>query len=428
MHTIILSLIIFGCMSHAKAISLFDLIGVNTLEEFCNMISKPNCTCENITIPDKVTGIAYDLCALVEGTATTPILPTLTTLSNVPKCTSGLNWTWIDWFQIVMTILASIIGILGNTLVIIVYYFIMTTRSNHDILILMLAINDLIFAIIQIVLIVPTTYTKHWVFGVSMCKILYSAISMGANVAIGIILIIAIERYKGICNPFCKGLSSHKISTLLSVNFILSLITVAPRLIILNVKNCMCTEQWPHQRQDSLIYSCTTFVAYCLIPLVSISALYWKCIGTLNRSAKQQLQAVSSVRDVARGRSLQANRRVMKILIYLLAAFIGLTLPNKVKWVVFDAVDAARQSATFQRAFSIVGNITYPFHVAINPIIYSCVDQKFRSRVKELFILKMFKKQKDYGASAESFEMTAPNARGSVDTIVADLRSLNTMR
>ena len=102
---------------------------------------------------------------------------------------------------------AVILSVVGNTLVIGVAVNQGNNGSNFKRSVALLAFCDLMFATLQLIYMLPRFWTPYWVYGLMMCKVLNSAEIMGANLSVGMILIITVERYFGIVQPLKRGIT-----------------------------------------------------------------------------------------------------------------------------------------------------------------------------------------------------------------------------
>jgi len=121
-----------------------------------------------------------------------------------------------------------------------------------------------------------------------------------------------------------------------------------------------------------------------ILPLLVISFFYYKIVSFLHQQWKQTEGVFTNDKQPAMNR-IQGFRRVAKILMAILVAYVVLVLPNRIVWVVLDSVGTSSMSITTYRILKYFGLFPYMFHVAINPIIYSVIDRKFRGEVKEIF-------------------------------------------
>ena len=85
--------------------------------------------------------------------------------------------------------------------------------------------------------------------------------------------------------------------------------------------------------------------------------------------------------DTNKAATLRANKKMMRLVIIVMIAFVLLVGPNRITWIVYDTVDITKlneKTVTFLKYFA-----TYPymFHVSINPLVYSIVDPNFRKQL-----------------------------------------------
>jgi len=148
----------------------------------------------------------------------------------------------------------------------------------------------------------------------------------------------------------------------------------------------ICQEKWPNQ-YSSLIYTYVLLGFYFIVPISIITYLYLECIKALKEFSKNGVKGnIENPQEVQRKQEQnQKNKRIMIILISILVSFVVLILPNRLVWVVFSHVqDMTKLSKTAFLALKYIAMLPYPFHVAINPIIYCLCDRQFRKDVAEM--------------------------------------------
>lgn len=347
-------------------------IGVDTtLEEFCLAIKMANCTCEHLPP-------SFPFCRDDKNASKLEIHDNLIiqTEHAYDKVSERIRAT--------ITTIASILGIIGNSLIIAVSGKRGYSIGRCKLLIVVLALCDLIFAIFQLMIIIPLFWTLEWLYGVAMCKILISGNTLGSLLAIGIILIIAIERYVGITLPFSYGLSRRVRYLLIIINCILGIAVITPYALVLTVtQDGICQEQW--SSKPSLFYKWLLLILYFVCPATVISILYFRIIRTLYIHVQDNadLNANDYQNQVKR---LKDNKRVMIIFICVLLAFLLLVLPNQLVWVIFEHLrheygNLSRLSIAAYKILKYVALIPYPFHVCCNPLIYALIDGNLRKEL-----------------------------------------------
>ena len=352
----------------------FDDISNLTLEQFCQQynISFVVCTCQFLS----------DICSLLNNSNSSSSKESV--VVHVNTCDDELSLT-------IVILVSSSVGIFGNLLVIIVTYsnWKKTTSWCHK-LIGALALCDFTFAVLDFAQTVPNVWACGGTFyGEIMCKMFAFTINAVATVGLGFILIVAVERYIGICFPFTRGLSPKAIVLMIFVNFGFSLLINVP-LVVVTEKNefLKCFESWSNENFPK-IYSWFMLIFSFLLPVMAISLMYSKIIYTIRKSQRDILSAsvggVENKRFVKRNKE---NQRIMFILISVLVAFVLLVSPDKFIWALKDQGLLKNVSRQAKQLLNLCTRIPLSLHGAINPIIYSVVDKRFRGSLR-LLVLKL---------------------------------------
>ena len=333
---------------------------VKTIQDVCAIfqIAPVNCSCELFTINGS--NAFPNLCELQKH-LNKPI-QTLRYSAELSRAYAGI------------TVIASIVGIIGNVAVVLVAFRKRRNLPKCQRVISHLALSDLLFAVVQLFVAITCFWTNKWLYGIFMCKMLRGGMVLGGLLTIGFILLIAVERYFGIVRPLEKGLSSSNINLCVAGNIIAAVATIIPLLVVLDVKEMgRCGERWPNPNRDSDIYTMFLLIFYFVIPVAIIFLLYIRIMINLNKNKTQKV--ISN--EVDKRKRLKDNRRAIYILIAVLVAFVVCILPNRIVWVYLDAVDY-KVDKTLYMVLAYIGLVTFPIHVAVNPIIYSVVDRRWR--------------------------------------------------
>lgn len=326
-----------------------------TLRQFCELLEIPEdgCTCENYA----------ELCP-------EPIIEY--------NCSTST-----DFVLGVIKVAIAFLGLVGNGIVLLVTFYNQRDIGQYRKLVAYLALCDFIFSILEILTSVPLLWTCKWIYGPLMCKIFSSSITFGGILPLGIIVIIAIERYFGIIKPFEKKKFLSKIWMLIVANVVICFIFIIPLLLTLQVDNAaMCTTDWGEYTFASKAYNWFILVATFILPILAISLMYYKIIQFLYSHMASADNV--SCNEQQRNNRLQVNKRVVKILVAVLVAYFVLVLPNRLGWLILDNVKDMHDDDYHILKFFIL--LPYHFHVAINPIIYSAIDKQFKRDLISLFI------------------------------------------
>ena len=126
------------------------------------------------------------------------------------------------------------------------------------------------------------------------------------------------------------------------------------------------------------------FTLYAALPIILMTIIYCTVFMTL----KHRLRVLSGEHNAAaRLRRVRQNRHTMLLLVTVLAAYVVFTVPDKVRWLL-PTIWQVERNPKQERLFESICLITeamYPFHVAVNPFIYTACDRNFRARVGEIF-------------------------------------------
>ena len=451
----------FGYTLNYKASKSATFLVSVIINQFCVYLnlSDKDCICESFKVKHEER--AYGLCVAVSTETTMSGLQGICDVFQIPKencrCEmfrlGGDDQTYKSvchlveslpvvktkmWFTVYSQIYAgiaavsSVIGIAGNVLVIIIALRYKTDLPTCKMLIAHLATCDFIFAILQLIIAVPKFWTNKWLYGVFCCKLLFSSELLGISLSVGIILLISIERFIGIVNPFHGGLPEIVVVVILMVNVVIGAAAVTPMLIYSKIDDKgICLLKWPNGNSDSKLYNVIIVTMYFVIPVIIVSVLYGLIIRTLRRTATfENNRAIADPR--MRLKRLYENRRTVCKLIAVVIAFVLFVLPSHVvklyfNWLGWAGENGPKRSLHIDSYFILhfVASIPYPLHVAINPIIYSLIDAKWRKDVMHL-ILNIPNKTRSYSTTMISgVHMRRSSSCGPVfDGSMDDLRRI----
>ncbi|XP_066914793.1 QRFP-like peptide receptor [Clytia hemisphaerica] len=279
----------------------------------------------------------------------------------------------------IVAVVSASLGVLGNTAVIIVAIR-REYNTMSNLLIAELATSDLLSAIIQLLMTIPLFWTNKWLFPGFMCKVMKSSRVLSGLLSVGFILMIACVRYQGlVTNPCCKT-KKKKVHFFSIVNILMGICSIVPIILVQDMDPDLqkCWEYWPNGATDSLIYNIYLTVIYFVIPSIVVSVLYTKLAYKLSTAATNSYafrgnQILFTRRDAE-------NKKGAKLVIVIFVAFNICVLPNRIALIYLDAVDYKVSESAFV-ILTYLATIPFPLHVALNPIIYSIMDKKWRQEI-----------------------------------------------
>ena len=274
------------------------------------------------------------------------------------------------------------VGFIGNLAVVVVAIR-RETLSRSNLLIAELAGSDLFFSITQLVMTIPLFWTNKWIYPSYMCKVLTSGQMLSGMYSIGFILLIAVIRYQGLIRTPSLVLSKGFIHGLTIANIGIGVMSVVPMFVVTDLHPELekCWQYWPNEWIDSLIYQIYITVIYLVLPGLVIIILYSKVAYHLSKESKNNY-AIRCSQMVYERRSAQ-NKKGTRIVMAIFIAFVVCILPNRAVLVYFEAVDY-NVSKTVFIVLSYVALVPYHFHLAANPIIYSILDPKWRTDIRNI--------------------------------------------
>ncbi|XP_065663834.1 putative neuropeptide Y receptor type 6 [Hydra vulgaris] len=331
-----------------------------TLKELCKLFEIPeqNCTCDEENSEMKM------LCSFHKS-------------DKITKFSCDYLLSSVIGFS---NIISSTLALIGNTFVILISFVHRKEFSRFNQLVLDLAISDFVFALVQLIISVPETLTCHWVYGLFLCKTLRTALAASANIAVGFIVLIAIERYTNAVHSFKSIVKSSTCKMIKYLNIFFGILSAFPPLIVLQLgKFNTCSEEWSNK--SSIVYTWILFLFYFLFPIILLVVLYTSTVLWL----KNKFCKSSILNDAKKNLRLEKNKKILAMLVAIVVMFAILVLPNRLVWIINDTYGLERfKNKNTIRLLRIISEVFYGFHAAVNPIIYLIFDAKFRKRVMGL--------------------------------------------
>ena len=288
---------------------------------------------------------------------------------------------------LVLQILVSLVGIVGNVLVCVV-----TSRKRNlkivgNRFILSLAIADLGILLISYPIHISKEFSLSWPFGEFVCKTVFPFTTIFYGVGIGCITAIALHRYRMLVHCMKPQMNIQTAKRVLFFIWLLSFIVIVmPLFFVMKLIDIpkigirICEPLWRNQLYKQM-YHTTVVVAFYIIPLSIISITYIRIRAKLKDSIRRHVgHRRSSFREeTARKESVSRivqNRRALSLLAPVVVVFAVCMAPSSFATIVYLFIDIAglKQIATAARVFVLL----LVTNASANPIIYSVVNSEFR--------------------------------------------------
>ena len=289
---------------------------------------------------------------------------------------------------------ASIIGIIGNLLVLIVYLRNYRYITPFKFLVGHLAFCDCLFSFAQVINVVASGWctgkSHKWMLNLQFCKLTRSSDQLSSLVSVGTILAITIERFQGITQELPTNARRNvwrKALAVISLIWIVSLISSSPIYLSSELVDEKCQEDWNRNlgEQWTKLYSVYMLLVFCLFPMAAMSLMNGMIIQKIKKPSRQNNICKNLPKDMIRLRK-RREFRVIKILLSIIIMFFVCVLPLRVMFVVKSFFDLDSLATTDSLKIIYTARLSYPFHVAINPIIYSIIDKAFRTELLRIFL------------------------------------------
>lgn len=197
----------------------------------------------------------------------------------------------LKWVRVVFYCIISIVGAVGNTLVILAYRN-PRMRSVTNLFIANLGVADLTVTLINVPMTVTYPTLEYWPLGLVLCKAIPFILGVTIFSSVGTLMAIAADRYRAIVHPLLPRIRTRHAIMIIAAIWIVALIYPIPLIIYQKYipSTRACQEEWPSLRAQE-IYTVMLFVALYLIPLIVISVLYFLICYNLNTSESASAQS-----------------------------------------------------------------------------------------------------------------------------------------
>ncbi|XP_010588169.1 C-C chemokine receptor type 9 [Loxodonta africana] len=269
--------------------------------------------------------------------------------------------------------LVFIVGTLGNSLVILVYWYCTRVKTMTDMFLLNLAIADLLF-----LLTLPfwaIAAADHWKFHSVTCKVVNSMYKMNFYSCVLLIMCISVDRYIAIAQAM-KAQNWRQKRLLYSKMVCITIWVIAavlciPEILYSQVRGesdvTVCTMVYPSKDSTNVKSAVLTLevIVGFFLPLVVMACCYTIIIHTL-------LQAKKS-----------SKHKALKVTITVLTAFLLSQFPYSCILLV-QTINAYTMfisncaiSTNIDICFQVTQTIAF-FHSCLNPVLYVFVGERFR--------------------------------------------------
>jgi len=286
-----------------------------------------------------------------------------------------------DEFQTIIVVLLTVVivfGFLGNLTVIgTIFQRQRSFKTSSDYLITNIAVADLLVAVI----VAPLRFVEMfhgWPLGGFLCHFLAPLQDVIVCVSVITHTVIALERYRGIVQPFKDKLSIRQTKQAIGIIWVICYVASGlPIAFIVTVTVVgdihECRVRWPLHIYRQLYEVCLV-VVFVIVPLVIQTYTYSCVVKVVNIEITAVNDSINL--DGPETRLAQSKARVVRMLIFLVIAFQLCSIPRVSTMLLWEFSDL-NGNLIFQYAITTSLVIYYLKHV-INPFIIFATSAEFR--------------------------------------------------
>ncbi|XP_067898705.1 type-1 angiotensin II receptor [Heterodontus francisci] len=289
-----------------------------------------------------------------------------------------------DYIFLMIPVIYSIIfvvGVLGNSMVLLVIYCYLKLTTVANIFLLNLALADLIFVITLPFWAAYAAMEYHWPFGVFLCKMNATVILLNMNASVFLVTCLSIDRYLAIVHPMksrTRRTLDHARMVCIMV-WILAGLASLPAMVFRvafhydSWNKTICAFHYPDEHKRQWIFGMALLKPLLgfLIPLLIILICYSLIIKSLVQAYQIE-------------RSKPVSNETFKMIVAVVVSFILCWLPFQV----FTFLDVLSHLDIIKNCdIPEIVDTTIPFTICVaylnsclNPILYGLVGRNFREK------------------------------------------------
>ena len=312
---------------------------------------------------------------------------------------SSFNSTFNENFsssgRIILTFFYSIIlvvSLIGNLTVLFVIARSKKMRTATNIILANVASSDLLISVFSIPREMVEVFfgSRRWLIGgeagLILCKLLYYVQDVSVAVSIQSLVVIAIDRYRGIVFPFRAPLSQRVCKILIPAVWFVAMCIHSPYLFgfRLNIEDdkFYCRFSWApkfDERRTQEVYTIFISIFLIFLPLLIIVTLYSLIICDLKKQRKLNENGILNLRRQRQKEDAAILRGILTvILLFILCVtpliVTALTFYFAWNWQIPDGMEKLFTASKF---------VLYS-NASLNPCVYFTLSKSYRRGLKDV--------------------------------------------
>lgn len=278
----------------------------------------------------------------------------------------------IDGFGVTMVVLyffVCVLGLAGNSLVIITTLKLDKMSSSTTVYIFNLALADGLF-MVGLPFIASQNFMNQWMFGDVVCKVVMVLDGINQFTSVFCLTVMSIDRYMALADPlrFTRWRTPRCAKIVSAFLWLFSLLTILPMALHFSADYGLCIPDIDSDAWWLGVLSYTFIMGFAL-PFTVMTGTYTAMLLTIRS------QRIKTPTPVQQKKSQQMERQVTKMVVAVVVVF-GLC------WIPFYTFNfcslyQSNLGLTFSRSFEFVVLLSYSWSCA-NPILYACLSHTFK--------------------------------------------------
>ncbi|XP_053155043.1 rhodopsin [Hemicordylus capensis] len=247
-------------------------------------------------------------------------------------------------------------------------------RTPLNYILLNLAIANLFMVLIGFTTTMYTSMNGYFIFGTIGCSIEGFFATMGGEIALWSLVVLAVERYVVVCKPMSNFRFSETHAIMgVSFTWIMALACAGPPLLgwsryIPEGMQCSCGVDYytPNPEVHNESFVIYMFVVHFVTPLTIIFFCYGRLVCTVKEAAAQQQESATTQK---------AEKEVTRMVIIMVFSFLICWVPYaSVAFYIFT-----HQGSDFGPVFMTIPAFFAKSSAIYNPVIYILMNKQFRN-------------------------------------------------
>ena len=288
-----------------------------------------------------------------------------------------------------------LVSVLGNSLLIAVIRRNKRMQTITNYLIANMAVSDILITVLAVprqiteILLGPRRWLINGVLGSLLCKSLSFFQDISTGVSILSLVVMAIDRYRGIVFPLRKDLMmppAKQCKIIISLIWVISMGLHLAYFYIFRIETddseTYCVLSWApkfDERKSQGIYFLILLICLIAIPTCAIITLYSAIILNLKRSGIASKGPSSCVTS----RRLREDTKVVRIIMAILSALVVCVIPINVCGILFYYVWDWQMPCGIENVVFAAHFILYS-NASVNPCIYFILHDKYRQGLMDI--------------------------------------------